>query len=121
LLLFGFLSDRIGRKRLYLIGALASAIWGVPYYFLLDTRLSRFVLGAMIIAGVINDCMGGPQPAFFAEAFPARFRYSGASLAFQLAALTAGGPAPLIATAILNRHLGSLPIGLMFSGYALLA
>jgi MFS family permease len=119
-LFFGYLSDRVGRKILYLIGGAAMAVFGVPYFLLLNTRVPVLIVGAMILAAIVNDCMNGPQPAFFAEAFTSRMRYSGVSLGFQLAAVTAGGPAPLIATAILSNHLGSVPIGIMITIYALM-
>ena len=117
-LFFGWLSDRVGRKRLIVIGMVAMVLFGVPYYLLLNTRAPLLIVGAMILAAVINDSMNGPQPAFFAELFTGRLRYSGASYGFQLAALTAGGPATLVATALLARYHSAIPIGIYISAMA---
>jgi MFS family permease len=119
-LYFGHLSDRVGRKRLSLIGYLGLVIWGVPYYLALGTKIGLVMVAAMVVAQVINDSVNGPQPALFAEAFPGRRRYSGASFGFQMAALTAGGPAPILATWLVSTFHSGIPVGLYVAASGLL-
>jgi MFS family permease len=99
--LSGHLSDRIGRKRMYLIGAATMAVFAFVYFGLLDTRSPTLVFIAIVLSLVPHDMMYGPQAALIAESFSARLRYSGSSLGYQLASVIAGGPAPLIAAALL--------------------
>jgi MFS family permease len=99
--LAGFLSDRIGRKRLYLIASAAVGVWGFLYFAILDTAVPGWIFLAIVVSLIPHDLMYGPQGALIAECFSPRLRYSGASLGFHLASLIAGGPAPLIATALL--------------------
>jgi MFS family permease len=96
----GHLSDRIGRKRMYLIAATISGAFGFVYFALLDTRVPvlMFVAIALSFLPVMN--LYGPQAALIAESFAPRLRYSGAGLGYQLASIVAGGPAPFIATAL---------------------
>jgi len=96
----GYLSDRIGRRRMYLIGAAAIGVFGFIYFALLDTAVPGWVFLAIVLSLIPHDLMYGPQAAFIAECFTGRLRYSGASLGYQLASVIAGGPAPLIATAL---------------------
>jgi metabolite-proton symporter len=98
--LWGYVSDRFGRKRTYIVGAIAMALFAWPYFALLDTKIPGLVLLAIVLAPVVHDIQYGPQAAFIAEAFPPRVRYSGASLGYHLASITAGGPAPIIAAAL---------------------
>jgi metabolite-proton symporter len=102
--LFGFLSDRIGRKRMYLLGITAMAVFGFGYFAILGTKVPGLIFLAIAISLFPHDMMYGPQAALIAESFPARLRYSGASLGYQLASVFSGGPAPLIATALLARY-----------------
>jgi metabolite-proton symporter len=98
--LSGHISDRIGRRRMYLIGAAATGLFGFLYFGMLDTALPSAVFVAIVISLIPHDMMYGPQAALIAEAFTPRLRYSGASLGYQLASVIAGGPAPIIATAL---------------------
>ena len=102
--LFGHLSDRIGRKRVYVLGAVATGLFGFVYFAMLDTRAPALVFLAVVLSLVPHDMMYGPQAALIAECFTGRLRYSGASLGYQLASVIAGGPSPIIATWLLSRY-----------------
>jgi MFS family permease len=94
--LFGYLSDRIGRRTTYLVGAIAIMLFAFPYFAMLETRVPLLVIAGIVMLMVIHDVMYGSQAAYIAESFPAHIRYSGASLGYQGASIIAGGPAPLI-------------------------
>src|SRR3979409_115949 len=96
--LFGHLSDRIGRKTMYMIGAAVTGVFGFISFALLDPRQEPIIFLAIILSLVPHHMMYGPQAALIAESFTGRLRYSGSSLGYQLASIIAGGPAPLIAT-----------------------
>jgi len=96
--LFGHISDRIGRKNTYMIGAALTGVFGFVYFAMLDTGSYALIFLAIVLSLIPHDIMYGPQAALIAELFPGRLRYSGASLGYQLASVIAGGPAPLIAT-----------------------
>jgi metabolite-proton symporter len=95
---FGYLSDRIGRKNMYLIGAVTTGVFGFIYFAMLNTGSAAVIFFAIILSLVPHDMLYGPQAALIAESFTGRLRYSGSSLGYQLASIIAGGPAPLIAT-----------------------
>jgi metabolite-proton symporter len=101
---FGALSDRVGRRPVYLGGALFTMFFAFPFFSLLNTR-SPMLIWLAIVLGVNlgHDAMYGPQAAFFSELFGTRVRYTGASLSYQLSSVFAGGFAPLIATGLLAR------------------
>jgi metabolite-proton symporter len=101
--LFGYLSDIIGRKLMYGIGVVCTGLYAFPYFGLLDTRAAGLVLLAIVLSLIFHDMQYGPQAALIAETFGTNVRYSGAGLGYQLASVIAGGPAPLIAAAILER------------------
>ena len=109
---FGCLSDRIGRKRMYLLGAVVTGVFGFVYFALLNTGWPGLIYFAIVLSLIPHDMMYGPQAALIAESFTARLRYSGASLGYQLASVFAGGPAPLIAAALFAKYR---------SGYAIAA
>jgi metabolite-proton symporter len=101
--LFGLLSDRWGRRPVYLFGAIGTGLFAYPLFLLLDTREPPLIWLALAIGlALFHAAMYGPQGAFFAELFGTHVRYSGASLGYQLASPLAGGLAPLIATALLE-------------------
>jgi MFS family permease len=102
--LSGHISDRIGRRKMYLIGAVTTGIFGFIYFGMLDTASPALVFVAIVLSLIPHDMQYGPQAALIAEAFTPRLRYSGASLGYQLASVIAGGPAPLIATALFARY-----------------
>jgi MFS family permease len=96
----GHLSDRIGRKKMYLIGVVTMGVFGFVYFGMLDTMSSVMIFAAIVLSLIPHDMQYGPQAALIAESFTGRLRYSGASIGYQLASVIAGGPAPLIATAL---------------------
>ena len=100
----GYLSDRIGRKRMYLLGAATTAVFGFIYFALLNTMVPGWIFLAIMLSLIPHDMMYGPQAALIAESFTPRLRYSGASLGYQLASIIAGGPAPIIATALFATY-----------------
>jgi metabolite-proton symporter len=102
--LFGHISDRIGRKKTYMIGAAITAAFGFVYFAMLDTGSPVLIFLAIVLSLIPHDIMYGPQAALIAELFPGRLRYSGASLGYQLASVIAGGPAPLIATWLFAQY-----------------
>jgi MFS family permease len=100
----GHLSDRFGRKRVYIIGAVVTGIFGWIYFALLDTLVPFWIFVAVVLSLIPHDIMYGPQAALIAESFTGRLRYSGASIGYQLASIIAGGPAPLIAAALFASY-----------------
>ncbi|HEV8040351.1 MAG TPA: MFS transporter [Bryobacteraceae bacterium] len=119
--LFGHLSDRFGRKRVYMLGAALTGVYGFAYFTLLDTRIPWLVVLAIVISLIPHDMMYGPQAALIAESFTGRLRYSGASLGYQLSSLIAGGPAPLIASSLLGRYRSATPIAIFIFACAIIS
>jgi len=119
--LFGHLSDRIGRRRMYGIGIVCIAAFAFPYYGLLNTKSSGLILLAVVLSLVFHDMQYGPQASLIAESFGPATRYSGAGLGYQLASLIAGGPAPLIAAAIVDATNSSTWVSVYIIGCAVLA
>ena len=101
--LTGYLSDRIGRRRITAIGCWVMIVFPFVYFRLLDTSALPLVFLAILISLPLHDLQYGPQAAFIAESFPGSLRYSGASLGYQLASITAGGPAPIVAVLLLRE------------------
>jgi MFS family permease len=115
----GHLSDRIGRKRMYIIGCVVMAVFGFVYFALLDTKVPGLIFLAVALSGVPVMTLYGPEAALIAESFSPRLRYSGCSLGYQLASIIAGGPAPFIATALFAAFGSSFPIALYIFGCAI--
>jgi metabolite-proton symporter len=117
--LFGGLSDRIGRRPVYLGGALGLAVFAFPFFWLIGKGTDAGVWAAIAIGMVTHAAMYGPQAAFLSELFGTRVRYSGASLGYQLAAPLSGGLAPLIAAAMLKwTDNATWPVSLYLIGMA---
>ncbi|MDQ4489477.1 MFS transporter [Sinomonas sp. ASV486] len=109
---FGMLSDRFGRKLVYGIGIVATALYAFPYFGLLNTRDSLLIGVAVVVSLIFHDVQYGPQAALIAESFDPDIRYTGAGMGYQLASVIAGGPAPLIAAALLQGTGGSAAISI---------
>jgi len=110
--LSGHISDLIGRRKMYLIGAATVGVFGFLYFAMVDTANPVLVFIAIVLSLIPHDMMYGPQAALIAEAFTPRLRYSGASLGYQLASVIAGGPAPLIATALFATYKSGFAISI---------
>ncbi|MEU1709558.1 MFS transporter [Streptomyces sp. NPDC005706] len=117
---WGALSDRVGRRPVYLLGAAGVGLWMFPFFSLIDTGSFGYLLLAVTVGLVLHGAMYAPQAAFFAEMFATRMRYSGASIGAQFASVAAGAPAPLIATALLADYDSSTPIALYVIAAAVL-
>ena len=119
--LSGHISDRIGRRKMYLIGAAITGLFGFLYFAMVDTAYPSAVFIAIVLSLIPHDMMYGPQAALIAEAFTPRLRYSGASLGYQLASIIAGGPAPLIATALFAHYQSSNAIAIYIAACAVVS
>ncbi|TCK26188.1 MFS transporter [Pseudonocardia endophytica] len=104
------ISDRVGRRRVYLVAAVASAVWAFPAFLLIDTGSAALVALALAVVHLILGAMYGPLAALFSEMFGTRVRYSGASLGYQLGTVLGGGFAPIVATALFAASGTSLAI-----------
>ncbi len=118
--LSGHISDLIGRKRMYMIGAVVTGIFGFVYFGMLNTGSLVVIFLAIFISLIPHDMMYGPQAALIAESFTGRLRYSGSSLGYQLASIIAGGPAPLIATWLYGEFKNPYVIALYIAACAVI-
>jgi metabolite-proton symporter len=118
--LWAALSDRFGRRPLYLLGALGVGVWGFVFFELLDGK--SFAMITLAIAGglLLHAMMYGPQAAFFSELFGTKVRYTGVSIGAQLAPIVGGSVAPLIAVALLAKYGTTTPISLYLAGCAVI-
>jgi metabolite-proton symporter len=101
--LFSQLSDRLGRKRLYLTGAVLTGLIAFPYFAVLTYGGHVLIFIAIVLSFAPHALQYGPQAALIGESFPTHLRYGGAGLGYQLASVFAGGPAPLVATWLLHQ------------------
>jgi MFS family permease len=118
---FGYLSDRIGRKTMYMLGAVVTGIFGFIYFGMVNTGIAAVIFLAIVLSLIPHDMMYGPQAALIAESFTGRLRYSGASLGYQFASVIAGGPAPLIATWLFGRYETSYAIAAYIAACAVVS
>jgi len=117
----GDLSDRIGRRRMFMIGVTCTGLFGFAYFALIDTAAPLAVFLAIALSLVPQSLQYGPEAALIAESFTPRLRYSGASLGYQLASVFAGGPAPIIATALFARYHSGYAIALYIAACAVVS
>jgi MFS family permease len=116
---WGALTDRIGRRPVYLLGTAITAVWGVPLFLSVNTGAAPMIVLAFVVSyTVCQNSLAGVQGAWFSELFAARTRTTGASLAYQLSAVVSGFT-PLVATA-LYAGVGWIGPALLFSGFGLL-
>ncbi|MCB9442321.1 MAG: MHS family MFS transporter [Mycolicibacterium sp.] len=114
----GRLSDRFGRRPVYLVGAIGAGAWGFFAFPMMSSGRYQLIMAAIIIGLVIHALMYAPQPAIMAEMFPTRMRYSGVSLGYQVTAIFAGSLAPIIAVKLLEVYRSPLPIAIYLAGAA---
>lgn len=119
--LSGHISDRIGRRNMYLIGAATTGVFGFIYFGMVDTAIPWAVFIAIVLSLIPHDMQYGPQAALIAEAFTPRLRYSGSSLGYQLASIIAGGPAPIIATALFAHYQSGYAISVYIAACAVVS
>jgi MFS family permease len=117
----GHLSDKIGRRKLTAIGCVLMMVWPFIYFAMLDTKNLPLLALAIILGLPSQDLQYGPQAAFISEAFPGQRRASGASLGYQLASITAGGPAPIIAVALYRTYQTSMAVATYVAVCALIS
>jgi metabolite-proton symporter len=117
----GHLSDKIGRKKMYLIGVIAMGIYGFIYFGLIGTLSPAAIFIAIVLSLIPHDMQYGPQAALIAESFTPRLRYSGASLGYQLASIIAGGPAPIIATWLFATYATGYAVAIYIAACAVIS
>jgi MFS family permease len=110
--LAGALSDKVGRRKVYIAGCLFVAAFTFVYFAMLDTKVPWIIFLAMALSFIPVMTMYGPEAALIAEAFTPRLRYSGASIGYQLASIIAGGPAPFVSTWLFSTYKSAVPIGI---------
>ncbi|AKK29646.1 MFS transporter [Mycobacterium sp. EPa45] len=116
----GRMSDRFGRKPVYLIGALGAGTWGFFAFPMMNSGHYLLIMSSIILGLVIHALMYAPQPALMAEMFPTRMRYSGVSLGYQVTAIFAGSLAPIIAVKLLEAYKSAVPIAIYLAAAAVI-
>jgi MFS family permease len=116
----GRLSDRFGRRPVYIVGAIGAGLWGFFGFPMMDTGNYLMIMSAIIIGLVIHALMYAPQPAIMAEMFPTRMRYSGVSVGYQVTSIVAGSLAPIISVKLLDIYDSWVPIALYLAGAAVI-
>jgi MFS family permease len=106
----GFLSDQFGRKRIIAVGCVGTGLWMFALFGLMNTTVVGLIILGLVVDGIFQDLQYGPQAAVIAENFPASRRYTGSGLGYHLAAITAGGPAPIVASYLFETFQTSVAI-----------
>lgn len=117
---FASLSDRIGRLKVYVIGAVAVGVWAFPYFLLVDTANMLLVGTAVVVGAIFASILGAPQPALFAELFEPAIRYTGSSVAYQASSLIGGGLTPFVMVLLIGSTGTALSISVMLGLLAVL-
>lgn len=121
MLLWGKLSDRIGRKPVYMIGAISLVAMAFPFFWLLNTHSTPLIWLALVLGtAVCHGAMIGTLPALVGELFSTEVRYSGVALGHEVASIFAGGLSPLIATALLAHYHAYWPVAVFLIGLGLI-
>nr|WP_245645224.1 MFS transporter [Pseudonocardia acaciae] len=110
--LFAALSDRLGRRPVTVAGAIGAAVWMFAFFGLVDTRNTGLVVLAVLVGLLCHAAMYGVQASWICELFQTRYRYSGASLGYQLSGIVGGSLAPAIAVWLLRTFHSTVPIQL---------
>lgn len=120
-LLAGYACDKLGRKPVYLTGALAMLLFSYPFFLMFESGIAWVTVTALVLAnGVVLGILEGAQPAYISELLPARLRFSGLGVGRELASVLGGGLAPIIATALLAHYRSPEPIALYLASMALI-
>ncbi|MFI0238596.1 MFS transporter [Streptomyces sp. NPDC016845] len=119
MVVFGRLSDKVGRRPVYLGGAIGMLLWAAPFFLLMDTGRPAAVWVAFVVGHIAIAAMIGVQPSYFSELFSTSTRYSGMALGHELSSAIAGGLSPVVATALLAATGHFLPVALLTMGMAL--
>ena len=119
--LFALLSDRIGRRPVYALGAFGLAAWCFVTFGLLGSGDNLSIILALVVGLVLHGAMYGPQAAFITELFPTRIRYSGVSLAYQLTSIVAGSLAPIIALWLYKEYDSATPVAIYVGAACLIS
>jgi MFS family permease len=115
------LSDRIGRKGIFMVGAALSGLWAFAIFPLIETGSFLNICVAVAVGLALISLMYGPQAALFAELFPPEVRYSGASLGYQIGSVFGGGFAPIIATALYEEFHSSRALAVYLAGMCVIS
>lgn len=114
----GRMSDRFGRRPVYIVGAIGAGVWAFFAFPMMNSANYLVIMAAIIIGLIIHALMYAPQPAIMAEMFPTRMRYSGVSLGYQVTSIVAGSLAPIIAVKLLDIFDSWVPIAIYLAGAA---
>jgi MFS family permease len=117
----GHISDRVGRKKVVAVGCIGTGLWVFALFGLIDTRVVGLIIFGLMVDGIMQDLQYAPQAALIAENFPASRRYTGSGLGYHLAAITAGGPAPVIAAYLFNTYHTSTAIAVFALGTTIIS
>ena len=117
----GFLSDTFGRKRIIAVGCVGTGLWMFALFGLMNTTVVGLIILGLVVDGIFQDLQYGPQAAVIAENFPASRRYTGSGLGYHLAAITAGGPAPIAASYLFDTFHTSVAIAAFGLGTTLIS